>query len=84
MSQTFSLCLVPVFVMMDFAIFAIAFNLVKMNRKVTDTFNNTSGDHIKSQKSNTKLGYLTVVFSHRKNSLTSGCFYFQGRDLAAQ
>ena len=70
-------------VMMDFAIFAIAFNLGKMNRKVTDAFNNTVGDHIKSQESNTKLGYLTLVVFHRENNLSSGYFYLQDRDLAA-
>jgi len=33
--------------MMYFAIFAIAFNLAKMYRKVTDVFNNTVGDRRK-------------------------------------
>jgi transposase len=70
-------------VMMDFAIFAIAFNLGKMYRKATDAFNNTVGDHVKSQESNTKLGYLTLVVLHRENNLSSCCFYLQDRDLAA-
>jgi len=45
-------------VMMDFAIFAIAFNLGKMYRKATNSVNNNVGEHRKSQKSDVYLGYI--------------------------
>jgi len=70
-------------VMMDFAIFAIAFNLGKMYRKVTDSFNNTVEDRRKLQKTNANLGYLTIIVSLREKNLRFGCFYLQNSQLAA-
>jgi len=70
-------------VMMDFAIFAIAFNLGKMYRKATSIANNTNENPRKSQKSNAHLGYLTITVFYSENNLQSDCLYLQNRDLAA-
>jgi len=70
-------------VMMDFAIFAIAFNLLKMNRKAECIVKKTDKYRQKSQISNTHLVFLTIIVSFRENNLRSGYFYLQNKDLAA-
>ncbi|MDP4238468.1 MAG: hypothetical protein Q8904_03230, partial [Bacteroidota bacterium] len=63
-------------VMMDFAIFAIAFNLGKMYRKAKTIVKNTAN-------TDTHLCYLTIIVFLRKNYLHSDCFYHQNSELAA-
>jgi transposase len=70
-------------VMMDFAIFAIAFNLLKMHRKAECIVKKTDKYRQKSQISNTHLVFLTIIVSFRENNLRSGYFYLQNTHLAA-
>lgn len=70
-------------VIMDFAIFAIAFNLLKMHRKAEGIVKNTDKCRQKSQISNTQLGYLTIIIFYREKNLRSNSFYLQNSLLAA-
>ena len=70
-------------VMMDFAIFAIAFNLGKMYRKATNSVNNNVGEHQKSQKSDVYLCNITIIPFYRENYLHSDSLYPQNRKFAA-
>jgi len=70
-------------VIMDFAIFAIAFNLLKMHRKAEGIVKNTDKCRQKSQISNTQLGYLTIIIFYREKNLRSNSFYPQNSLLAA-
>ncbi len=70
-------------VMMDFAIFAIAFNLGKLHRNTTSIVNNTIGDCRKSQKSTTKLVYLTIIIFYIENNNHADYSNLQKSALAA-
>jgi len=66
-------------VMMDFAIFAIAFNLGKMYRKAKSTVKN----HQQSQKSNICFANLTIIIFYKKNNTLSDYSNLQNRTLTA-
>jgi transposase len=70
-------------VMMDFAIFAIAFNMGKMHRKADGIVKNANKYSQNSQISNTHLCYLTIIVFYREKNLRSNSFYLQNRQLAA-
>jgi transposase len=70
-------------VMMDFAIFAIAFNLGKMHRKANSIVKNTNKYRQNSQISKTYICYLTIIVFYREKNLRSSSFYLQNRLLAA-
>lgn len=70
-------------VMMDFAIFAIAFNLGKMHRKSEGIVKNTDKYDHKSQISNTPFGHLTIIIFYRENNLCLDSFYLQNKAPAA-
>ena len=70
-------------VMMDFAIFAIAFNMGKMHRKAECIVKNMDKHRQKSQISNAQLNYLTIIVSYREKNLNSNSFYLQNRIIAA-
>ena len=70
-------------VMMDFAIFAIAFNMGKMHRKTECIVKNMDKHRQKSQISNAQLNYLTIIVSYREKNLNSNSFYLQNRIIAA-